>query len=233
MPEVVAAVTGTSRGIGKYIAQELLARGAWVFGCSRRAGTIEHERYQHIIGDVTAEADVVAFFAQVRRTAKALDVLINNAGTASLNAAVLTTTQSARGILDTNVLGTFLCCREAAKLMMRRRFGRIVNVTSIATPLKLEGEAVYAASKGAVVTLTQVLAREFGPLGVTVNAVGPTAIDTDLVRNVPSQKLEALRARQAIPRAGEMRDVMNVVEFFIRPESDFISGQVIYLGGIS
>jgi 3-oxoacyl-[acyl-carrier protein] reductase len=135
-------------------------------------------------------------------------------------------------ILRTNVGGTFLFCREAAKLMRKRRSGRIVNFATVATPLKLEGEAVYAASKAAIVSLTQVLARELGPLGITVNAVGPTPVKTDLIRAVPEQKLEALLQRQAIPRYGEFRDISNVIDFFLQPESDFVTGQVIYLGGV-
>ena len=116
--------------------------------------------------------------------------------------------------------------------MGRRKYGRIVNFATIATPLKLEGEAVYAASKAAVVSLTEVLAREFSGLGVTVNAVGPTPVPTDLVGSVPEEKMTALIARQAIPRYGEMRDILNVIDFFIRPESDFVTGQTLYLGGV-
>ena len=132
------------------------------------------------------------------------------------------------------MFGTFLFCREAARLMSAKapRGGRIVNFATVATPLKLEGEAAYAASKAAVVTLTEVLAREFAPFGITVNAVGPTPIETDLIKSVPRAKMDALIARQAIPRMGTMDDVANVIDFFLRPESDFVTGQVVYLGGV-
>ncbi len=96
-----------------------------------------------------------------------------------------------------------------------------------------EGEAIYAASKAAVTTLTQILAREFAPFGITVNAVGPTPIKTDLIAGVPREKLDALVARQAIPRFGRIEDVANVVDFFLRDESAFVTGQVVYLGGVS
>ena len=135
-------------------------------------------------------------------------------------------------ILATNVVGTFLFCREAAKLMQPRRWGRIVNFTTVATPLKLEGEAVYAASKAAVHSLTEVLARELAPLGITVNSVGPTPIETDLIRSVPKDRMDRLIARQAIPRMGTFADVANVTDFFLRAESDFITGQNLYLGGV-
>jgi len=130
------------------------------------------------------------------------------------------------------VFGTFLFCREAAKLMGRNKYGRIVNFATVATPLKLEGEAVYAASKAAVVSLTEVLAREVADLGITVNAVGPTPVPTDLVGAVPEAKMQALINRQSITRYGEMRDVLNVVDFFLRDESDFVTGQTLYLGGV-
>jgi 3-oxoacyl-[acyl-carrier protein] reductase len=129
------------------------------------------------------------------------------------------------------VLGSFLVCREAAKLMQRARTGRIVNFSTVAVPLLLDGEAMYAASKSAVETLTRVLAREFGTFGITVNAVGPTPIATDLIRNVPEEKIRAITNRLPIQRLGTMEDVWNVVEFFLRPESAAITGQVIYLGG--
>ena len=109
--------------------------------------------------------------------------------------------------------------------------GRIVNFTTVATPLRLEGESLYAASKAAVESFTQVLARELGPTGVTVNAIGPTPVPTDLVKNVPPAKLEALLARQAIRRFGTIKDVINVVEFFLSPQSEFVTGQVIAVDG--
>ena len=102
----------------------------------------------------------------------------------------------------------------------------------MAVPLKPAGEAVYAASKAAVGSLTQILARELAEFNITVNAVGPAPIKTDLIRGAPEDKLERLLRRQAIRRYGEYRDVVNVIDFFIRPESDFVTGQVICLGGV-
>ncbi len=135
-------------------------------------------------------------------------------------------------MLNTNDVGTFLFCREAAKLMQIHKYGRIVNFAPVATPLKLEGEAIYASSKAAVINLTQILSRELADMGITINAIGPTPIKTDLIKSVPEEKLERLIERQVIHRYGEYSDITNVIDFFIRPESNFITGQVIYLGGV-
>lgn len=101
-----------------------------------------------------------------------------------------------------------------------------------AVPLKLAGEAIYAASKAAVETLTAVLARELGGFGITVNAVGPVPIDTDLTRGVPPDKIAALVERQAIPRRGTAADVANVIDFFLADASGMVTGQTLYLGGV-
>jgi 3-oxoacyl-[acyl-carrier protein] reductase len=149
-----------------------------------------------------------------------------------MNHSLLTPLRVANNIISTNFIGTFLFCREAARLMQLGRYGRIVNFVTVAVPLKLEGEAIYAASKAAVMSLTHVLAREFANFGITVNAIGPTPVKTDLIRGVPEEKLDALIGRQAIKRYGEPRDVINVIDFLVQPASDFITGQVVFLGGV-
>ncbi len=150
-----------------------------------------------------------------------------------MNLMLLTPLKTVQNILNTNVIGTFLFCREAAKLMKRNHYGRIVNFATVATPLKLEGEAIYAASKAAIVSLTEILAKELAEMGITVNAIGPTPVETDLIRSVPQEKIDALLSQQSIHRLGEFRDISNVIDFFIRPESNFVTGQVIFLGGVS
>ncbi len=233
MPEnKIMLITGTSKGIGRYLVEYYAGLGLQIIGCSRSQADYSLDNYKHYCLDVDDEPKVKQMFSEIREKHGRLDVLINNAGIASMNHILLTPIKTVKRILSTNVTGAFLFCREATKLMQKNKFGRIVNFATVATTLKLEGEAVYAASKAAVESLTQVLARELAEMGITVNAVGPTPIMTDLIKSVPKEKMEALIARQAIVRYGEFADVSNVIDFFIRPESDFITGQVIFLGGV-
>lgn len=225
-------ITGARKGIGRYLAEHYLAQGYSVVGCSRKDSPLEHEHYTHYRLDVADEEAVKEMFTDFASKRGRLDVLINNAGIASMNHVLLTSAAKAREIMETNFIGTFLMCREAARLMKRNQFGRIVNMASVATPLKLEGEAVYAASKAAVISFTQVVAKELAGFGITVNAIGPTPIDTDLIKSVPEEKLDHLISLQAIKRRGTFDDVSNLIDFLIRPESDFITGQVIFLGGV-
>lgn len=228
----VILITGARKGIGRGLAGHYARLGYRVHGCSRSPFEGDLPNYRHHCLDVCDEAAVRELFTRLRREEGRLDVLVNNAGIAAMNHSLLMPLEVVRRIFDTNVAGTFLFCREAARLMQPRKFGRIVNFASVAAPLKLEGEAAYAASKAAVISLTQILAREFAGLGITVNAIGPTPVETDLIRNVPRDKIDRLIERQAIRRFGEQRDVENVVDFFVRAESDFVTGQVIFLGGV-
>ncbi len=229
----VTLVTGARKGLGRFLSEYYLQRGHIVIGCSRGGSDLQHEHYAHFEADVADERAVKPIFGHARKVHGGLDNLINNAGIASMNHVLLTPLQTVNQVFGTNVTGTFLFCREAARLMQRRGRGRIVNMTTVADPLNLEGEAVYAASKAAVKKLTEVLARELAPFNITVNAVGPTPVKTDLIRAVPQDKLDALLARQAIPRFGEPEDVANVIDFFLKPQSDFVTAQNIYLGGVA
>jgi 3-oxoacyl-[acyl-carrier protein] reductase len=228
----VVLITGTRKGIGRALVEHYAGSGCHVVGCSRSPFEGELPHYRHCCLDVGDEPAVKRMFSEIRKQEGRLDVLINNAGVASMNHSLLTPFATVNKIMETNFTGTFLFCREAARLMQLNRYGRIVNFATVAVPLKLEGEAIYAASKAAVISLTQILAREFADFGVTVNAIGPTPIKTDLIGGVSSEKLNALIERQAIKRYGELRDVIHVIDFFVQPASDYVTGQVIFLGGV-
>ena len=234
MPEQpVALITGSSKGIGAFLAGHFVKAGFSVEGCSRRAPEWTLAGYHHHLVDVSDEKQVRRMFADIQSRHGRLDVAVCNAGAASMNHILLTPAATVDGLLSANFKGTFLVCREAAKIMKRQRRGRIVCLTSVAVPLRLEGEAVYAASKSAVETFVRIIARELGEFGITCNAVGPTPVATDLIRGVAKEKIDRIIERLAVRRLGRPEDIANVIDFFIKPESDYVTGQVIYLGGVS
>ena len=224
-------ITGTSRGLGAHLARHYLDKDDVVIGCARGEAPFEHERYTHLRADVSDPAAVRALYVEIRRRFGRLDVLINNAGAAAMNPVALTPAESAQGVMASNFLSTFLMTHAAVRLLRHSEAGRIVNFTTVAVPWRLDGEAIYAASKSAVETFTRVVAREVGPLGITCNAVGPSPVRTRLTSSVPADKMEQLIARQAIRRWAEPDDVSNVVDFFLQPSSGMVTGQVVYLGG--
>lgn len=233
MDKPITLITGTSKGIGKHLANHYLSKGHTVVGCSRHQPEWSSDLdYVHHALDVADEKAVCGLMRSIKREYGRLDHLINNAGIASMNHSLLTPLSTVLKVMNTNFVGTFLFCREAAKLMGKHNFGRIVNFTTVAVPLKVEGEAVYASAKAAVLTLTQILAKEFADFNITVNSIGPTPVETDLVRAVPKDKIEKLLSMQAIKRYGTFEDIDNVVDFYLQKESCFVTGQTLFLGGV-
>jgi len=228
-----ALVTGARKGIGRHLAEDLLADGYAVVGCGRGTECWTAAGFEYRQADVADEAQVLQLMRQIGKTHGRLDALINNAGLAFMNHSLLTPVGTVEKMLRTNVAGTFLMSREAAKLMRKRKVGRIVNISSAVVPLRLAGEAAYLASKSAVETLSQVMARELAEFGITVNVVGPGPTATDMTRGVPTEKLDTLREQFFTRRFTAMDDITNVVRFFLRPESSAVTGQVIYLNGVA
>lgn len=228
----VMLVTGSRKGIGRYLCEYYLEKGYQVVGCSRGESDLTNPDYRHVTLDVANEAEARQLFSLIRKEYGRLDVLVNNAGTGSLNHSLVTPVETVRRILETNVVGCFLFSREAAKLMKAKRFGRIVNFSSVTVPFRMEGEAIYVASKAAVMALTEVLAREYADFGISVNAVAPPAVETDLIKDVPRSKVEQMLQRQAIHRCGGMDEICNVIDFFIDPGNQIVTGQTIFMGGL-
>ncbi len=228
----VVLITGTRKGIGQFLAKHFVQKGASVVGCSRKPVDWQLENYEHYIADVADESQVKVMLSAIRNRYGRLDIVINNAGVAAMNHVLLTPMATVERVIRTNFYGTFLVCRESAKLMMKRRCGRIVNISTVAVPLQLEGEAVYAASKSAIESFTQILARELSEFGITCNVVALPPIGTDLIRSVPKDKMDRVINSLAIKRMGQFEDVANVIDFFVKPESDYVTGQTIYLGGV-
>ena len=233
MRDRIIVITGSRKGIGRHLAETFVNRGWIVYGCSREPSDLQHDLYTHVCLDVADEGAVKRLFADVRGRHQRLDALINNAGIASMNLALMTPIATLERVLRTNVIGTFLFSREAIKLMRKNGSGRIVNFSTIAVPLKLEGESVYVASKAAVEGMTGVLAKECAPYGITVNTVGPPPIDTDLVRGVPAENLKTrVLDRLAFPRFGDVNGLIHAIDFFLGDEADLVTGQTLYYGGV-
>lgn len=231
---MIILITGARKGIGKMLVQYFAkVPSNFVIGCSRGKSDFIAENYLHIEADVSKENEVKDLVKQIRRTKGKLDVLINNAGIASMNHSLLTPVTTVKDIFDVNFLGTFLLCRECSKLLKKSKGGRIVNFSTVAVPLKLEGNMVYAASKSAVETLTKIMSKELAEYKITVNTIGPSPVKTSLIRTIPKEKIEALLEQHTIKSFTTIDDIINIINFFISPNSDAITGQIIYTGGVS
>jgi len=228
----IAVVTGTRTGLGKSLAEHLLANGAKVVGMSRGAPTISTPAYSHQRVDVGDDDQVRSAFILVGREHKRLDILINSAAVLTSIHALVMPAARAEEMVRTNFLGVFFTAREAAKLMRRQRYGRIVNIGSMASTLEPVGDSVYAATKAASMTLTGVLAKEFAGYGITVNTVAVSALDTEMLRKLPRERVDEVVASLLIARIATTEDVLNVVDFFVSPSSSYITAQTIFLGGV-
>lgn len=229
----VMLITGTRKGIGRYLAEYYCERHWRVVGCSRQPTDFVHDRYVHHQVDVADESQVRTLCNAIQCDYGQLDALVNNAAVnPALAPVLLASAASALQTLQTNILGTFLCCREGAKIMQKRKCGRIINLGSMAAHHTVAGEAMYTASKAAVHAFTRVLARELHPFGITCNVVAPAAIATDLSARVSPDALHDVLRRNAIPETGRMSDVSNTIDWLMRPQSGAMTGQVIWLGGV-
>ena len=224
-----ALITGTSQGLGLALAERLLADGWIVHGFARGPQTLTHAHFSAHVVDITDEAAVRAAVATIAESAQ-IDLLVNNAGAASMNALLLTPGETAERLMRVNYLGTFHCLQAVGKVMVRQRAGRIVNVTTVAVPLSLEGEAAYVASKAAVEALTKVAAKELASSGVIVSAVGFGPIDTALTRGVPKAALAKINDAIGRPQGTTMTQA---VEFIVAHLRSAEAGRVEYLGKIA
>ena len=229
----VVLITGTGRGVGKYLAQHYSKNGLRVLGCSRGPVTWELKNYRHFCVDVSDEVAVLEMFSEIRRTYKRLDVLINNAGIMSRDYALMTNRKIVDNVFNTNFTGTFLFCREATKLMVKKKYGRIVNISSIHVALGSVGTSIYGSSKAALEQFSRVLAREVASYGITVNILGLGFVnDTGMVEGLSENAVSEALGRTMLKSRQELEDVAHSMDFLVSEKSGTITGQTLYLGGV-
>jgi 3-oxoacyl-[acyl-carrier protein] reductase len=237
----VALVTGGSRGIGRAIAIELARAGAQVVFTYVANGDAARETEKAISEaggrgraarcDVADHAAVEALVAAILQEHGRIDIAVNNAGVARDQLILRMKPEDFDAVIATNLRGAWSVCRAVAKPMVKQRHGRIINLSSVVAEMGNAGQSNYAASKGGLEALTRSLARELGSRNVTVNAVAPGFIDTDMTRNLPEQAKSALVERIPLGRLGSAGDVAGVVRFLASDAAAYVTGQVIHVNG--
>lgn len=229
----VVLVTGARRGLGAVIADHFERRGAQVVGFSRHANEApKSDNRFDVAVDVGDAASVSQGFEAIRKRFGKLDICINNAAVLTSQYAMIMPAASAKAMVDTNLLGTFLVSREAAKLMRKGKWGRIVEVSSMAVSLEPMGDSVYAATKAAITTMANIMAKELAATNITCNTLGITAFETDMLGQLPRDKVDAVIASLPLARMATRDDVAHLLDFFCGPGSGCITAQTVYLGGV-
>lgn len=237
----VALVTGGSRGIGSAISKHLAAAGATVVvnyaRNSAAAETVAAEisaqggKAQALLFDVSSEEAVDLGFSEILKTHGRLDILVNNAGVAVDGLLMRTKLADWERTLQVNLTSCFLCSRAATKPMLKAKGGRIINISSVIGEMGNAGQVAYSASKSGIFGLTKSLARELGSRGVTVNAITPGYIVTDMTAQMSEEQTKAILSAVPLGRLGQAQDVAELVYFLASPAASYITGQVIGVNG--
>lgn len=231
MPTEVMLVTGTSRGLGRHLVDHYLEKGFTVLGCSRSTATCDRAGYHHYCLDIGDSTSSAKLFAEIRKRYKRLDILINNAAVFAKYLVAMTADPVIAETVDINIKACMVFSREACRIMQKHRFGRIVNISSIAVPQKERGAAVYAASKAALEHFGEVLAREVYQDGITVNNLRLSLVEgSGMLEHLSDEIREHMLARTVTRECLAMEDVTRVLDFMIERKSHMISGQTICLG---
>lgn len=236
-----AVVTGASRGIGRAIALELARRGAMVIinynGSKEKAEEVKNEieaaggKAEAVQCDVADFAACEQFFKDVIEKYQSIDILVNNAGITKDGLLMKMSEADFENVLDINLKGTFHCMRFASGQMMKQRQGRIINISSVVGVSGNAGQANYAASKAGVIGLTKSAAKELASRNITVNAVAPGFIETDMTAALPQKIKEAATAQIALGTFGKPEDIAHAVAFLASENARYITGQVLNVDG--
>ena len=237
----IALITGSSRGIGRAVAMKLAEAGIFVYINYRQQEAIARQSLADIINaggggalcpfDVADRVAVQSAVAQIMREQGRIDILVNNA--AVVKSGLIARTQEADwdSMVDTNLKGLFNCCQAVSRPMIKQKWGRIINVTSVVAETGNAGQVAYAAAKSGILGLTKSLARELGSRNICVNAVSPGLIETDMTTILTDLAREQIRSQIPLRRVGTPDDVAGVVAFLVSPQADYITGQVIRING--
>lgn len=241
LKDKVALVTGGSRGIGRAVSIALAKQGAKVainyFGNEAAAKeTLDQVRAAGSDGeivrfDVAKTEEVEPAVEGIAKRLGRLDILVNNAGVALDQLLLRIKPEELTRTWATNVDGAILCAKAAIRPMMKQRFGRIINLSSVVGEAGNPGQAAYSASKAALIGLTKTLAREYASRGITVNAVAPGYIDTDMTSQLPDAARSAIIAQTALLRTGKAEEVASAIVFLASEEASYITGQVLRVNG--
>ncbi len=236
----IGLVTGASRGIGRAIAMALSAQGARVYLCSRNLDALESVAQEirdrdgqaaAVPMDIRNSKDVARAVKEILDEASRVDILVNNAGLRIDKLLVRTGEEEWQEVLETNLSGTFFCMRQVIPAMSRKRYGRIVNITSVVGFMGNVGQANYAAAKAGIMGLTKTAAREYARRGITVNAVAPGFIETAMASSLEEKVREQIREHIPMGRLGSAEEVADTVAFLVSPQASYITGQVLHVNG--
>ncbi len=222
----IAVVTGASRGIGHFLSEKLSKENYRVVNISRKSS----DAFIDYSFDLTNTQDIGKLVKQIIKEVGIPDLLINNAGVASMNHTFLMKDSDVEKIVDVNFISPILLSKEFGKFMIKKG-GKILNISTVAVPLLLDGEAVYAATKSGIEVFTKILAKELSRSKVDVSCIGLTPIDTDLIKNVPKDKIDKITESLPTPKKYQLEDVWELTYKFLYSEDKKMNGEVFYLGG--
>ena len=235
-----AIITGGGRGIGKAIAETLARRGVNIVVVDVNLDIAkETADYLRTLGvrsiparaDVSKSADVSAIFETATKEFEKVEILVNNAGITKDGLLMRMREEDWDAVININLKGTFLCSKEAVRLMSKQRYGRIINIASIVAFMGNPGQSNYSASKAGIVGLTKTIAKEYAGRGITSNAVAPGFITTAMTDALPENVKTEMMKSIPMSRFGTVEDVANAVAFFAANESGYVTGQVIHVNG--